>query len=301
MKEPAFGAAPAEGAVCPQHPPRRSVGACARCGRFLCAECRAQDAPPTCADCLARSRDALGLGTQGLTAGGTLRLAFALLRATAPVVAVVVGLGGALSAAIDLGSEQLPSAVARAVDRTYGFTIGLALQTAVLAAMLTVSQGRTLSPGAALGEGLGAYGRVLKARVLSGLMIGLFALLLIVPGVLKALSLAFVTILAWRKDPDPLAASTRLTAGRRWALLGVLTVAFLVFFVALAVPLVGMEVTAENFPALRVPASVLGTLGANLAERFLDASVVAAFLLLENERRLAPPAPAGAELGPHLV
>jgi hypothetical protein len=274
---------PLTGAVCPTHPERPSVGTCARCGRFLCGECRAFDPPPTCAACLARGRDAMLLGNQGLTAGGTLSLSLKLMRATAPVLATAVAIGTALGLAIELGLPELPRSAGNLIDRVYELTAGLVLDVAVVAAMLEASQGRTLKPGEALQEGLSAWGRVLKYRFLSGLLILVFTLLLIVPGILKALSYAFVTILAWQNHPDPLEGSAALTHGRRGALLGALTLAFLVFFAMLLVPLVTVGMVTEAAPAFRVPGAVVSNLAVNLGGALLDASVVAAYLLLTNE------------------
>lgn len=293
MSEPSFGSGPsfgagpvAAGAVCPTHPERASIATCSRCGRFLCADCRLQESPPTCAACLSRQRDALGIGTQGMTVGSTLSLAFRLMRATAPVLVAVVGIGAALGIALELFVPELPRSATNLVDRVYELTVGIVLNTAVVAAMMNASEGVTLSPGAALQEGLNAWGRVLKYRFLSGLLILLFTLLLVVPGVLKALSYAFVTILAWKNVPDPLEESTRVTAGRRGPLFLVMFVAFLIFCVVFGVPTVTMAVLAENLPALRIPSAVVGGVSINIAERILDASVVAAYLLLTNELTL---------------
>lgn len=286
MNEPSFGspaAVAAAGAVCPSHPERASVATCARCGRFLCGECRVLDAPPSCAQCRARNRDALGLGASGMTVGNTLRFAFLLLRAAAPAVAVVVLVGAAVGTALELALPDLSRSVSRLVDRVYEFTVGMVLTTSVVAAMLHAAEGERLAPGAALQEGLNSYGRVLKWRFLSGLYILAFTLLLIVPGILKALSFAFVGILAWKAVPDPLGASEELTHGKRARLLGVLTCAFLVFLVALVVPIAVAGGLSGVLPGLDVPVTVFSNLCINLGERFLDASVVAAYLLLSNE------------------
>jgi hypothetical protein len=289
MNIPSFGSSPTAGAVCPVHPEQPSVGTCVRCGRFLCSGCRSVHAPPTCPECAARNRDVLGLGGQGLTVGGTLSIAFKLMRATTPVLAVVVAIGSAIGIALELGLPDLPRSAGNLIDRVYDLTVGLVLNVSVVAAMMNASEGRAMGAGEALQEGLSGWSRVLKYRFLSGLLILAFTLLLIVPGVLKALSLAFVTILAWKNVPDPLAESTALTAGRRGPLLGVLTVAFLLFVVTFAVPSVTVAVIAESVPALYVPATVVTNVSVNVAERLLDGSVVAAYLLLCNEVAVGRP------------
>ncbi len=230
----------------------------------------------------------MGIGTQGLTVSGTLSVGLKLLLATAPVIATVVAIGAAVGVAIEL---VLPADVSRRagnlIDRVYEVTVGLVLNTAVVAAMLTASEGGAMTPGQALGEGFRWWGRMLKYRILSGLWILLFTLLLIVPGIFKALSLAFVTVLAWkhRNNPmvDPLDESTRLTQGRRGELFAAMAVAFVAFVMVFAIPTVAMSVAAEAIPLLEIPSVVVASVSVNFAERLLDAAVVAAFLLLSNE------------------
>lgn len=53
---PAAGAS-LEGALCPVHE-KPALSTCARCGTFLCADCKALGDPPMCEDCLAGEDDA---------------------------------------------------------------------------------------------------------------------------------------------------------------------------------------------------------------------------------------------------
>jgi hypothetical protein len=289
MNVPSFGIDAPAAAICPEHPNQPSVATCARCGRFLCAACVAVPQPPTCHACAARSRDALGLGTRGLTVSNALWLAAKLMSATVPVLLTVMVLGGIAGGLFDLVTEDWRPSASRLADRVYSLSIGLVLNIAIVAAMVRASEGQALGPGAALAEGFNKFGRVLVAQIRQGFWILGYALLLIVPGILKALSFTFVTLLAWKSAEDPLPASEALTVGRRGTLFGLLFIAFIGFFLVLFSASVVSNLVTEAQPALRVPAAMMTNVFMGLGERFLDATIVAAYLLRSNELNLAAP------------
>lgn len=282
---PSFGAAP--GPQCPVHGVP-ALGACARCGRFLCRDCQAAE-PTLCTECGVRSADALGLGAQGLTVRNALGLSLRLMRLGAPVIAASVALGAVVGTLLDQVAASVDTVrLGNLLDRLYDVSVGQVLTITVVATLLRASAGRPLTFKQALGEGFSAWGRVFVARFRAGLLILLFTLLLVVPGVLKALSLAFVTIYAWKNDgADPLDQSNVLTHERRGVLFGVLTVAFLLFMLWLLPSAVVVGAASELLPALALPLDYVLNVLVLSGSHFLDAVVVACFLLLTNEKARA--------------
>lgn len=289
MNVPTLGVEAPSSAICPEHPDKPSVATCSRCGRFLCASCLAVPQPPTCFACAARTRDALGIGSRGLTVANALGLALKLMSATVPVLLTVMVLGGIAGGIFDLVTEDWRRSASRLAERVYSLTIGLVLNVAIIAAMVRASEGEALSPAAALGEGFSKYGRVFVAQFRQGLWILGYALLLIVPGILKALSFTFVTVLAWKSTEDPLPASEALAVGKRGTIFMALFIAFIAFFIVLVGASLASNLAVEAQPQLRIPAAMATNFFMGLGERFLDATIVAAYLLRSNEVSHAAP------------
>jgi hypothetical protein len=169
---------------------------------------------------------------------GSLRNGARMLSATLPKVALISLLfslpAGLLSNALGIQeTEEAPASSTRGAERSdlfgqrllaarvvnlYDAFIGLLGTVACLALFVGVAEGRTLSVGQALAEARAAWGRVFVARFRSGLIAALFTLLLVVPGIWKAVLFCFVTEASFRvADSDALDFSTTLVQSqRRW-------------------------------------------------------------------------------------
>jgi hypothetical protein len=202
-------------ALCPEHPEQPSIAACERCGRFLCQRCVASKEPPHCSPCAARVRDPLGILAVPFSIQGALRHGWQLFLNAFPGILFVSLLfsvpGGLLTyfSATEGYSQNLSS--------VYDITLGLMGVGACLALMVGSAEGGQRGLGHALVEGLRAWPRLFWARFRSGMWILVFALVLIIPGIMKAVSLAVATEAAYREPRrDALESSSTLTEGRMW-------------------------------------------------------------------------------------
>lgn len=222
-------------AVCPEHPERASLMPCQRCGRFMCEECTASRTPPYCTGCAERYQDPLGVLAQPFSIGSALGNGWTLFSRTLPrllpVALIIGGLSGLLTYFVGASGGK---SVSGPVDRLFDVTVGLIADGAFLALMVGEAEGAPRDVGTSLKEGLSAWPRLFGARFRSGLMILVFTLMLVVPGIMKALSLAVVTEAAYREPGlDALENSTFLTEGRRWEILGLFTICFAGVFLSM--------------------------------------------------------------------
>lgn len=248
------------GAVCPVHPDAEAVATCQRCGRFLCAACRVTLEPARCADCSALVADPLGILAAPFSIEATLRNGGRMLAPVLPKVALIALLfsmpagllNDALSppgleddSSLSPSSRGLRRNLGERVVRLYDALVGLIGTLACLALFVGVAEGRALSVGEALMEGVSAWGRVFGARLHAGIITLLFAFLLLLPGLWKAVLFGFVMEVSFRiPDRDALEFSTSLVQARQrwWATFGMLILIELV----VGVPLLGAALLLQS-------------------------------------------------------
>jgi hypothetical protein len=201
--------------LCPEHPEQRSIAACERCGRFLCQSCLVSKEPPRCAPCAARVTDPLGILAVPFSIQGALSHGWQLFRHAFPgilLVSLLFSVPGGL-----LTYVSATEGYSQHLSTVYDVTLGLMGVGACLALMVGAAEGGQRGLGHALAEGLRAWPRLFSARFRSGLSIFFFALALIIPGIMKAVSLAVTTEAAYREPRrDALESSSTLTERRMW-------------------------------------------------------------------------------------
>lgn len=189
--------------------------------------------------------------------------------------------GGLLSWAVTVNEGSFRASMQ--VDRLYSGTVGLIFVAAMVVAMIEAAEGGKRSFLRILGHGVSAWPNVFAARFRAGLWILLFTLLLIIPGIVKALSLCLVTQAALRSgEQDALEASTRLTRGYRWHLLGTFTVAYLPVLVLAFVVGTAAALVSEMLPVSDALSEVVADVAIRLGEGFVLAVGLAAFYGLKN-------------------
>jgi hypothetical protein len=270
--------------VCPEHPEQPSVAACERCGRFLCEACRVSEQPPRCAPCNARMADPLGILAQPFSIAAALRNGWRLFLGAFPGILAVSVIFSIPSGLITYALETSGSS---SNGRLYEVTLGLVGVGACMALMVGVAEGRQCGVGKALGQGLRAWPRLFGARFRSGLWIILYSLLLIVPGVIKAVTLALATEAAFLEpQKDSLASSTTLTTGRRWELFGMLLLCNAPLFIgAFMLGVLGSLLSAQ-VPELWPVVTIFVDLVARLADSFAIGVGLAAFYGLKRSHEL---------------
>lgn len=204
---------------------------CPRCGTY--AELRWHGRRELCEDCIERVKHPIE--TTPVTAGEILSGTTQLLGAVglpALLVTVLIQLpAAALIASGDAGTVLTALYGLVSIFGT-GVVIDLALQ--------HIDREKKIRIVAAARVALGSWLGLIAAGLISGLIVMVFALLLIVPGILKALSYAIVYPLVVAGDAggvDSLALSKERMKGHR-------TQAFLAFLVAWLVPITGYIVFA---------------------------------------------------------
>ncbi len=285
--------APTPAPLCPEHPERASQTLCERCGRFLCEECVASREPTTCPSCHVLVSDPLGVRAGSFSIGGALSNGWKLFCNALPglvAVALIFGVLGGLYSWAALSDEDSIGRTYR-MQRLFESSVGLFSLGAKLAILVGVAEGRPLGLFEALKEGVRAWPRLFGATFRSGLAIFILCLLLIVPGVIKALSFAVVEEAAYREPgKDALDNSTDLTTGSRWELFGLLAASNgLYYTVTLPASLV-VGSLSELFPASALPLEIAIDALTRLLAGFLSAVGLAAFYGLKNLRgqELAP-------------
>lgn len=165
--------------------------ACSRCGTFaplssvagamLCAECAARMHE------IARTPSSLGYLLKGIVQ------LLGRIGAVAAVIAFVFDLP------ISIAHFFFP--VPFAVESAWGF-VTLIGNAAILVLAQQVIAGRPTSVGEAFKLAISRYGSLLGASIVSGIMTFLFLLLLIVPGVVRALGYALILPLVLHENAD---------------------------------------------------------------------------------------------------
>jgi len=271
-------------AVCPEHPERASIAPCERCGRFLCDACLASRSPPRCAACSAKVGDPFGIIAQPFTIGGALGNGWKLFTSTLPQllpICLLVGVfGGLLTHAIESSGASSSS---MRLGRIFDGTVGLLGIGTYLAILVGAAEGAPRGVGAALKEGVNAWPRLFGARFRSGLWILLFTLLLVIPGIMKAVSLAVVLEAAFREpQSDAVDTSTALTDGRRWEVFGLFAACYgMVFLCALMLGVLG-GILMEVVPGTGAIANILIDAGVRVGEAFACGVALAAFYGLKR-------------------
>jgi hypothetical protein len=238
-------------------PPIRSPfqHACDRCGTF--APLSSKYGPALCAECIERTAHPI-VQTPAHT-GDILRGVFQLLRAVGLPSVLVVTLAGLPMTIISYFLPELPFAVSGIWD----FVVGTTSEMIVLhlAWQAITRRERRVSVTEALSAVGRRLGPLLGTRFLSNLMTVLFSLALIVPGVMKALSLTLAMPIALHEDGDPsaaMAASTQRMSGHR-------VVAFAAYcvtgapYVAIFVWLMCIAMAQDLARAVDAPSASVGT------------------------------------------
>ena len=243
----------AQGARCALHFDVPSAAPCSRCGRFCCQSCLVEQNPPLCAACAPTVTDPFGLHAAGFDFVPAFVIAARLVWAELPKLLVLVVLFAIPAALLQVGMvgtgddlKTISSSIR--LGNLYDAFVGLIGAQAMLALLIARSEGRSLSLGGALGEGLGNWGRSLNARIRAGLWILLFAVLLIVPAFWKGTMLMFASVAALRtQDRDPLQVSEMLVRGRFGLCLGFGLLAVGVCYVPMFITLTLVSLVFEQF------------------------------------------------------
>lgn len=264
-----------DGARCALHFDSPSLATCRRCGRFCCQSCLRETEPPLCAECAPAMLDPLGLHARSFDLAAAFVIASRLVWAELPRLFVLVVLFALPAAALQTllvgaGDDLKTVSSSIRVGNLYDVLVGLIGSQAMLALLIARAEGRSLSLGAALGEGAGNWGRALGARMRSVLWILLFAVLLVIPAIWKTTLLMFSTITVLRsQDRDALEASAAVVRGRFWLCFGfgllVTGVCYVPMFLALTVVGVAFEALGvPRFP-LEVVTDVIERLSVDVA------------------------------------
>ncbi len=209
-----------EGPRCALHFDAPSLATCTRCGRFCCQSCLVEREPSLCSACAPTVIDPYGMRAGGLDFVPAFLIASKLVIAELPRLLAIVLLFSLPAAAVQIalvgeGDELKTVGTSIRVSSVYELFVGLVGAQAMLALLIARGEGRRLSLGSALNEGLQNWARAVGARFRSGLTVLGFTLLLILPGFWKATLLMFSTIAVLRsQERDALEASENLVKGR---------------------------------------------------------------------------------------
>ncbi len=161
------------------------------------------------------------------------------------------------------------------VNSMYEFAVGIIGAQAMLALLIARGEGRTLSIGGALNEGMQNWSRAVGVRFRSGLTLFGFALLLLVPAFWKATLIMFSSIAVLRsRDRDALAASEAVVRGRFWLCLGFGSSAVAVAFGPMIILESIIAVVFEELSVPRFPHELL----TDFIDRFLAGVVMTSVL-----------------------
>jgi len=184
--------------------------ACERCGNY--APLSAKYGPELCAECIERT--AHPIVRSGTSVGDLLSGVFQLLRAVGLPAAILVTLAGLPIALLEYAVPELPFFV----SSLWGFFVTTSFDMVVLHLAWQAIVRR--EQRVAIGEAFSAVGRslgtLLGVRFVANLVTLLFTLLLIVPGVMKAMSLLLVMPIALHENNgDAMSSSTQRMQGHR--------------------------------------------------------------------------------------
>jgi hypothetical protein len=280
MLPAADAALPEQLPVCPEHPERPSLATCERCGRFLCEACAVTREPPRCADCHARVGDPLGILSQPFSVDRAFANGWTLFRRTLPSiipVALLFGIpGGLLSHVV----ESNPSLASRSssFDRIFDGTLGLVATGACLALMVGVAEGQRVSFLQALRRGFSSWPGLFGAAFRQGIQIIGYALLLIVPGIIRGVTLSLSTESAFREPGrDALQNSEQLVTGRRWEVFGMLAGSITISLAVVMGLAFCLAVMTNLAPSLAPFSAIALDAGSRLGTAFASAVSLCAF------------------------
>ncbi len=232
--------APAD-ARCVQHPERPACAVCGVCTRPVCATCALPVEPAVCRACDSQRR---ALEFQPPSVRATLLLAWRLYRASFSRLLLVCAVFAPAFAAVDHfgASRGLPTVAQMQLAWLARLLVGTVVSVAAARLFLQACGQRGLDAGEALAYALRRWPTAVAATLVMSLIIGIGMALLLVPGVVFALSYCLVTPLlaATRLDvKQVLRVSHSLVFGKRRALLPALALAFAASSLPALVPGVG--------------------------------------------------------------
>lgn len=224
-------------------------------------------------------------------------IAFKLVLAELPKLLPIVILfslpAAVIQTAFTTDGDDLRSISASVrISSFYEGLIGIIGAQAMLALLIARGEGRDLSLGAALNEGMQNWARAIGVRIRSGLTILGWTFLLIIPGFWKATLLMFTSIAVLRsQEQDALEASESIVRGR----LGVCLAFGFVVLCGVFLPMVMIETVialiAEQLNAPRFPIEFLNdVIDRLLGDALMTSMFYVAYVMLHRS--------AGLELTP---
>ncbi|MFP2930378.1 B-box zinc finger protein [Pyxidicoccus sp. 3LG] len=228
--QPADAALPESRPVCPEHPDLPSVATCERCGRFLCETCAVTRSPPRCGDCHQRLGNGFGVLTEPFSIGQSLSGGWRLFRHALPTIlplALLFGIpGGLFTHFLESNTEDAVriwrwTSIYESLMGNLGIGTWLAL-------LVGIAEGQRPRAAEAFRQGASAWPRVFGASFRTNLQVVLLMLLLVIPGLVRSVTL-FLSVESAFREPgrNGLETSARLVDGRRWEIFGLLLVAYL--------------------------------------------------------------------------
>lgn len=249
-------------------------------------------------DCLPKWSDPLGILSAPFGVGPALHHGSRMLKANLGAVMVltlVFSLPNTLVAfALSFDGPETTNRALTEVRINNGLDlfIGIVCSIACLILFIGTAEGRRLTIGQVLVEATSRYGRVFAVYVRAVLWIVLLGLAFILPGIWKAVLIAFAAAAAVRiRRGDPLEYSTSLVEGRWWLVFGSLVAVFAIGYLP-AIVLTAVPEGAITFSGLeltpwpRVGLSFLGYWVMRFAEQFVGACCLAMFYALVRSKGL---------------
>ncbi len=183
-----------------------------------------------------------GLGAKLLMA---LRLFFGQLPLFAAVVLTVwIPLNLLIEFAIAQNPNAMDPLIMMRISSLAEMVFGPICSGAIVTALANRMGGRSTGYAEAMRAGLHHWGRLLAARFVAGLIIGLGLLALIIPGLVLAVRFSLideVVVLEGQGSAGSRARSTQLTRGRRWSIFCGTVVAFGLMMLTAVVVSIGLE------------------------------------------------------------
>jgi hypothetical protein len=116
----------------------------------------------------------------------------------------------------------------------HGGTVGVVTSAVVIHAGVTQAWGRPVSGLRSLGAAVARTGQLIASSFAAGIIIGLLLLLLLVPGILRALSYKLILpVVLFEPEANALRRSKELMAGHRGHAFGAIVVAYVAAFAVL--------------------------------------------------------------------
>jgi len=224
---------------------------------------------------------------EDFTFGGALAGSWSLLS---PVLGSVLVVAAVLAVPIGLANHamevaRVDSLMKICIDLLIPGTIGLLGLIAALALMTAHAKEQPGTLGWAVGEGFRAWPRVFGARFVAGLKIWLYGMLLVVPGIIKAVKLSMVTPVVYLEDPaDSHERSESLVEGQGWEVFALLFIMQVIVIVALTIPTLGLNLLKTSMPPLAPVVHVVISFISQMGGIWSEAVVLAAYYGLRHQR-----------------